>query len=201
MERKNPPNYNLSYKLAKMKKISNPEIIHHKSKILNQRGFTIIEIVVSVGIFSIILLLIISFGLWMTYYGAKAKSDREAASNAERVMDIITYEIKHAKKIYTPTTTSNQLSLETKNYLPAGENHTFIDFFICGTSLCLKKESQDPIVITSKNIRVSSLSFLQALNGTRPSVQINLTINYEESSSTYDRAAISLTSTASPRTN
>ena len=54
-------------------------------------------------------------------------------------MDIMVREIKEAKSVYTPTTNSSQLSLETINYLPVDEENTYIDFFLCGSSLCLKK--------------------------------------------------------------
>lgn len=167
---------------------------------MNKRGFTIVEILISLGIFSTILLSVISFVLWMNYYSAKTKADRETAENARRMMDIMTYEIKNAKSIYTPTTAFSQLSLETSKYLPEDEIAAFIDFFLCGSDLCLKKESQDPIVLNSGSVEVSSLSFSQILNGNRTSIQINLTVNYKnQNNASGNYASVSLTSTASPR--
>lgn len=167
---------------------------------VSKKGFTMVEIVVSLGIFSIVLLAIVSFILWMNYYSAKTKADREAAENARSILNIMTYEIRGAKSIYTPTTTSNQLSLETTRYLPAGQTSTFIDFFICGTALCLKKEFQSPIMLTSDSVNVSALSFSQIFNGSKPSIQINVTIDYKNSNNgTGNYASVSLTSTASLR--
>ena len=165
-----------------------------------KKGFTIVEIVVSLGILSIILLVIISFILWANYYGAKTRADSEVLENARRVLDVITYEIRGAKSIYNPTTTSDQLSLETEKYAPSGEDSTFIDFFICGSALCLKKESQDPIILTSDSIKIESIYFSEILNGTVPSVKIDITVNYQNQYSDDESyASISSTSTASLR--
>ena len=165
-----------------------------------KNGFTIVEIMVSIGIMSVVLIGIVSFVLWMSYYSAKTKADREAVDNARRTMDIMAYEIKSSKGIYTPTTTSSQLSLETAKYLPADETSTFIDFFICGSALCLKKESQNPIALTSDSVKVSSLLFTQIKNGSINSIQISLIIDYNNSNTgNGNYSSISLTSTATPR--
>lgn len=158
-----------------------------------QKGFSLLEIVISVALFSIILLLLVSSLMSMNTSNLKTTADREASENARRALDEITYEIRSAESIYTPTTTASQLSLETSRYLPSGETDTFIDFFLCGTAICLKKESQDPIALTSDSVQVTNLVFSQISTGGKPSVQIMLTVNYLNSSAV-------LTSTASIRT-
>src|SRR3989344_4199286 len=132
-------------------------------KFHNNRGFSIIELLVSISIFSIILSVVISFLISASLSNTRSRVDREAQENARRVMDAITYEIRNSKSIYTSTTTSNQLSLETAKYLPADETTTFIDFFLCGTDLCLKKESQNNVILNSDSVEVTSLSFTQIL--------------------------------------
>lgn len=102
-------------------------------------------------------------------------------------MEIMTHEIKEAKGIYSPTSifsnANGQLSLETTNYLPAGENTSYIDFYLCQERLCLKKEGQDPIAITSDKVEFESLTFLQvATTSTAPSIQINIKANYKSPS-------------------
>lgn len=175
---------------------------HVKCQMLNvsEKGFSIVEVLVSTSIFSFILLVIISFFLSTNDFNSKAKSDSQALENARRVLDIITYEIRGAKSIYTPTTTANQLSLETIKYLPTDEITTYIDFFLCGSALCLKKESQNPVALNSDDVQIVSLSFSQALNGTKPSIQVNLTVNYNSpSSGATNYSSVNLTSTASLR--
>ena len=144
-----------------------------------KKGFTIIEVLVSVGLVGIMALLMASFIFELNFSNAKTKADREALDNARRAMDAIMYEIKGAQDVYVPTTTSSQLSLKTLRYLPTGEDSTYMDFFLCGVAVCLKKESQNPVALTADTVEVSSLQFTRILNGSRPSVKISMTVNYK----------------------
>lgn len=156
-------------------------------------SFTLVEILVYIGVLVIILVAISSFLIWAIHSNTKTKVMRETLDNARRAMEIMNYEIREAKSIYTPTTTSTQLSLETIHYLPEGEKTSFIDFYLCGTQLCLKKESPNPITLTSDRVEVSNLVFSQIVTSGIPSIQINLQIDYK------NQASITLTSTASLR--
>ena len=165
-------------------------------------GVTIIELIISLAIFSFILLVVVSFLVLTNTSNTRSKANREAQENARRVLDKITYEVRNAKNIYTPTTTSNQLSLKTTKYLPFDENYTFIDFFICGADLCLKKESQNPIILNSDSVVISSILFTQIMNGTIPSLQINLVVSYKNPNNNPVSAVVTnLTSTVSLRSN
>ncbi|MEK7124348.1 MAG: type II secretion system protein [Patescibacteria group bacterium] len=166
----------------------------------NKNGFSLIEVLVSVSIISFILLVLTSFVLEINTFNSKTTGKREVAQNAGKVLDLITYEIKGAKSIYSPTTTQSQLSLETYKYLPAGEEITFTDFFICGTNICQKKESKSPIPLMSNAVKVGSLQFSEVLTGSYRSVKINLTVDYvNPSSNPNNNASISLNSTVSLR--
>ena len=163
-------------------------------------GFTLIETLVYIGILSIVVTVIFSFLVWSVRSATKIKVMRETSDNARRAMEIMVYEIKEARNIYTPTSTSTQLSLKTIHYLPTGENTTYIDFYICGTQLCLKKESQSPIALTSDNVEVNNLVFTPVVTGQIPSVQIELKINYKNPSGRPEyQASADLKSTASLR--
>lgn len=167
---------------------------------MNNRGITIVEILVGIGIISVIMLTIISLVMWINYYGSKTRAEREVFENARRALEAITHEIRGAKSVYSPTTTSNQLSLETTRYLPADENYTFVDFFICGTALCFKKELESPIAITSESVEVSSIQFYQVVNGSRTSVYVNLTVDYKNPNvGSGNYGSVSMTSAASLR--
>ena len=163
------------------------------------KGFSLLEILISVAIFSMILLAIVSFFLSMNTSNLKTEADREVSENARRALEEITYEIRSAKSIYTPTTTTNQLSLETSRYLSTGENTTFIDFFLCGSAICFKREFQDPIALTSDSIEVTNLEFSQISTGVNPSVQVSLTVNSLNSNNDAKSSSITLKSTASLR--
>jgi prepilin-type N-terminal cleavage/methylation domain-containing protein len=155
-------------------------------KLLNKnKGFTLAEVLVYIAIFSLIMVLLGSFIFWLSSANMKTASIRETLENCRRAIDIMSYEIKEANSIYTPTTTSDQLSLETSKYLPEGEdvsdetNTSFIDFYICDGHLCMKKESQDPITITSDNVNIDNLIFTRVLTGASSSVKISLSVSYK----------------------
>lgn len=169
---------------------------------MTKKGFTLMEILVYIAVLAIIFLAVSGFLTWTTKSSAKARAIRETANSARRAMEIITYEIREAKSIYTKTSTSTQLSLETIHYLPAGETSSFIDFYLCGeatSTICLKKESQNPIAITSDRTKVSSLIFNQ-ISTTTPSVQIQLKLDYKISAEQSEyQASVDMISTASLR--
>lgn len=161
-------------------------------KFNKEKAFSLVEVLVSLALFSIILLAVLAFFVSMNNSSQRTKADREVSENAKKVLDRIAFEIRAADSIYTPTTTSTQLSLQTTRYLPAGEISTFIDFFLCGTSVCIKRESQDPIALNSDSVEVTSLTFSQLNSGSNPSVKIDLSVSHNNS-------AINFTSTAGLR--
>jgi len=166
-----------------------------------KKSFTLLEILVYIAVFSIIMIVLSSFIIWTIHSNIKTQVMRETLDNIRGAMGIMIYEIKTARSIYTPLTTSSQLSLETLHYLPEGESSTYIDFFLCGTQICLKKESQNPIPLTSDKVEIKNLGFTQVATATSiPSIQINLKLAYKNPHDRPEyRASINVTSTASLR--
>lgn len=144
-----------------------------------KKGFTLIEMLIYVAVLAIIVLAVSSFFSWLNSSNIRVNSTRETLDNARRAMEQIGYEIKEANSVYTLTTVSDQLSLETTHYLPEGESATYIDFFLCGTRLCLKKEGKDPIALTSELVELKNLRFISIAT---TSVQVNLGLVYKTSS-------------------
>jgi type II secretory pathway pseudopilin PulG len=159
-----------------------------KNKHRKNRGFSIMEIAISVSLMSVILLFVFSFFWAMNRYNSKTNADSEVLETARRVLDGIVYEVRGAKDVYAPTTTVTQLSLETTRYLPQGESSTFIDFYKCGSAVCFKKEGQSATILTPDSVKIDNLSFSRISNGDYKSVQISLTAGN-----------LTLTSTASLR--
>ena len=144
-----------------------------------QKGVTFIEMLVYLAVFTVIFFILTSFIVWTYRANTKAIAMRNVENNAQRAMQIILKEIRQAKSIYTPTVSESQLSLETTVDLPAGETSTYADFFLCGTQICLKRESQEVFALTSNKVKVSNLEFVQFESSTIiPHVQVSFLVNY-----------------------
>jgi len=167
-------------------------------------GFTLIEMLIYVAIVTLIVSAIVFFGVWAIQVGAKTKANTETLGNARRAMDIMTYEIRRAASVYTPTSNFDidpgQISLEQASSTGSNENFNFIDFFICGQALCLKREDASAIALTNNSVRVTSLIFNQRLNamGT-PSIRISLTVASASSTRPENTSIINLTTAANLR--
>ena len=114
----------------------------------------------------------------------------------------MTQEITEAKRIYIPTTAADQLSLETNKYLASGEQASYIDFYLCDSNLCFKKESQSPVVLTSDSVKIEDLTFTRIVTGGKSAVRINFKASYVNPGNFPEYKAsfaITLTSTASLR--
>lgn len=167
------------------------------------KSFTIIELLVYIAVLVVITTAVSGFIIWSINSNSKAKVMRQVLNNSRRAVEIITSEIKEATEIYTPTTTFSshpgQLSLKTLKYLPTGEQVTYIDFYLCEDWLCLKKESQDPIVLTSDKVKVTNLVFQQVASNP-PSIQIDLTVEFADISGRPEhQATVTTSSVASLR--
>ena len=165
-----------------------------------ERGLTIIELLVSIAIFAVVLLVVCLFMFWMNYSKSRTDADSHVLDNARRALDIMAFEVRRAKSIYTPTTTDTQLSLETYFYLPGDETYSYIDFFLCGTSVCFKREGQDAVFLTSSNVDVTDLQFSEISTDNKPSIQMSITVQSNESVlGSESPSYVTLTSSASPR--
>ncbi|OGZ17560.1 MAG: hypothetical protein A2V72_01455 [Candidatus Nealsonbacteria bacterium RBG_13_37_56] len=165
-----------------------------------EKGISIIEVLVYIGVFSLIMVIVTSFVFWFVRSNTKAKVMREVLDSSKRVMEIITQEIKESEYIYLPTTSATQISLKTKKYPALGEEFSYIDFYLCDSRICIKKESQDPIYLTPESVEVNNLVFTQVMSGDYLSIRINLGVNYNNVSNRPEyEASVDLTSTASSR--
>jgi len=167
-----------------------------------KNGFNLIEVLVYVALLIIIIVPIFSFVIWSISANTKAKTMREVLNGARKAMEAITREVREARVIYDPTTTPNQLSLETRKYLPTGEEISYIDFYLCGEQLCSRKDGRDPVVLTPVNVRITNLNFTKIVTGQDSAVQINIQADYQNPSNRPEyQSSVSLTSTASLRPN
>ena len=150
--------------------------------IIKGKGFTLIEILIYIAVLAVIISAVISFFLWSVSSQRKEKAAREVLNSATRAMELITFETRAAKSIYTPNTTSTQLSLETRRYLSPQEFTSFLDFFLCKKQICFKREFQNPISITSNFVEIDKIEFIPVLKGSMESVSVVIEASYKNPS-------------------
>ena len=154
------------------------------------KGFTLVEMLIYIVTLVLVVGTITTILLWMVRANNQVHVRSEVVENVERALGLITNEIREAQSLYTPTmTTPSQLSLQTLKNPPAGETSTYVDFFLCGTRLCVKRESKAPQAITSEKITIESLKFTQVKTGSIPSIQMLVEASYLTASATVQAAA------------
>lgn len=166
-------------------------------------GFTLIETLVYIALLVIVFLTVLYFFLWAANSNTKVKAIHEVLDNSRRTIEMMNSEIKGAKNIYLSTSVFDshpgQITLQTTKHLPAGENTTYIDFYLCDDYLCFKKESQIPVVLTSDKVKVTNLVFSQ-ITSTPPAIQIDLKIESKDSINQPEgQTVIETTSFSTPR--
>ncbi len=171
----------------------------------NTTGFSLIEMLIYIALVVIIISSIVFFGIWAMQVGAQTRINSEVLGNARRAMEIVVYEIRKSKSVYAPTSNFDinpgQLSLVTATSTGAEESSAFIDFFICGQALCLKREKANPVALTNSSVQVTNLIFSQRLNSvSSPSIRINLRVTSAASVRPGATTTIDLTTTANLRT-
>ncbi len=144
----------------------------------HSRGFTIVEMVVYIGALVLVLAVVVSLLLWVIRANSRVYVTNEVVANVEHALSRMTNEIREAQSVYDPTTTTSQLSLQTRKNVPVGQIFTYVDFFLCDTRLCVKRESQTPQAITSDKIEVQSIEFTQVKTGVIPSIRIVVNASY-----------------------
>lgn len=170
-----------------------------------EKGFTFIELIVYVATFAIVITVVTLFVFSLIQAQAKARIMEAVSNNSQRVMEIITLEIKNAQDIYLPDSVFDQhpgkLTVKTIRYRPEGEATTYLDFYLNESSqLLFKREGEPAESLTSKNIKIEKLIFKHLTASSTESIQIELTAVYESSSqqAAY-RATSTLTSSAALR--
>lgn len=140
------------------------------------------ELLVYVAVLAIIVSTVATLFFWTISSANKTQATQETVDSVKFALEVMSYEIRAADAVYDPTTVFNsnpgQLSLETSLFLPSGENISYVDFYLCDGRLCLKRESQAPIAITSNKVTVSSLTFKKIITGGAVSVGIEIGADY-----------------------
>jgi type II secretory pathway pseudopilin PulG len=151
-----------------------------------QEGFTLVELVLYIGIISIIFSAIVPLVINIIYNSSKSAVQQEVSENARFISERILYEIRRAKGI--SSVSANSISLT--NFSP--DSTTVID--LSGGNVRINDNGTGVTNLNSTNTTVSDLTFTQA--GTN--ISFTMTVLMNGARQEY-QSSISLRSSATER--
>lgn len=136
----------------------------------NLKGFTLIETLIYVGIFSIVALSLTGI-LWNTL---RVNSNQQAANevdeNLRYIMSVLGEKVRSSTMV--DTATSSTLVLKNSSYED-------ITFSVTGGALYLQEGSAAPVLLTSNKVMVDSLTFNKIeMAGAKDGVRVDITLSY-----------------------
>ncbi len=147
------------------------------NKLLSQKGFTLVELVLYVSICSILLLTISSFLTFLLGARVRSQAITEVNQQGFQVMSLITQTIRNGRSIQVPNigTSSSTLSITTGNALL---NPTI--FNLSSTTMQIKEGSKIAFPLTNSRVQISSLTFENISSGssTEKIIRVSYTIDY-----------------------
>lgn len=133
-----------------------------------ENGFTLIEIILYVGIIAIIFGAIVPFAWNVIGSGAKSAVQQDVNDNARFVSESIKYEIRRASGI--GLVSANSISLT--NFSP--DATTVID--LSGGNVRINKNGSGPVVLNSSGTTVTELTFTNNTSSDNKTKNISFTI-------------------------
>ena len=136
---------------------------------LNDKGFTLIELILYVALVTIILSALVPFAWNMVQTGVKSAVQQEVNANSRYISERIKYEIRNATGINSVAATT--ISLSTSN---AGTNPTIID--LTGGNIRIKQGGGATVNLNSTNTVINSLTFTNYTSSDNKTKHIQFTM-------------------------
>jgi type II secretory pathway component PulJ len=146
----------------------------------HRRGFTLIEAVIYIAIFTIIIAMTTAFFLSTFRSAARLRADGAVITNIVVALKAIELEIRHADAVYTPTSAfdsnAGQLSLRTPRLAPQDHPFAYVDFYLDHGVLYEKRDdSSDAIPLTSGDVTVSVFRIERYASGNAEGIRLTVT--------------------------
>lgn len=152
------------------------------------KGFTLIELIIYLGITTVALLVFTSFMVDVTKNATRARTATEVQRNARIALSRITQEIRTAHAV--------QVNNAQHITLTSSDSET-IQMYLIDEDIAYTVDGGPMQVLTNDNVRVTDLVFEQDDN----SVSIALTLEQKnENAQGANKHGVSLSSTVTPRT-
>ncbi len=145
-----------------------------------ERGFTLIELVVYIGILAVVALVVTNSILILNRTLASFRLERRVISSGETAMRRITRELRLANDIHASSTlgvSPGVLSLASQE---SEEDSTAKDvmIYVSGGELILRRATSSAAALTASGVTVTNLTFRQITNGTvSKAVKVELTLS------------------------
>ena len=142
----------------------------------NANGFTLIELIIYIGISAIILLGIATlFGLLFSAQ-TSSRAVAEVDEQGQAAMTVITQSVRNAAVITFPAKGSSSSTLIIQ---PLATSTATTTFNLSGTSLQIKEGAPPPVSLTASDTSVTALTFTNlTATGTPGIVRIQFTLNH-----------------------
>lgn len=167
---------------------------------MNNKGFTLIELILYVAIITIVMGALIPFAWNVIEGSAKSGVEQEVSSQARYVSERIKYEIRRASGITSVSATSISLT----NFSP--DTTTIIS--LSGGKMQINKNGTGPVNLNSDDTTITTVGGViftdyQSADAKTKHIQFTFTIddNYTGSRQEYDAPAITVESSAELRSN
>jgi type II secretory pathway pseudopilin PulG len=151
-----------------------------------RRAFTLIEIIIYLAIVGMVALTLVTYSITVSTSRGKAAVVSEVQANARLALDMMRQKIRTASAINTGAGTSvfnshpGVLSLAMPNAL---ENPTIFDIDTTSGRLRMKIGANPAEFLTSDEVSVTNLRFINLTDGPREHVRIFVTLRYKNAGS------------------
>ncbi len=147
-----------------------------KKKYVSQTGFTLIEVLLYVGIFSILLISTSVFVATLLESRIKNQTIAEVEQQGLQVMQIITQTVRNATSINTPSQGASGTFLSVDTYSGV-LNPTVFD--LLGGTIRITEGIGSAIVLANSRVSASALTFRNLSRASTPSIiRIQFTLSY-----------------------
>jgi prepilin-type N-terminal cleavage/methylation domain-containing protein len=144
-------------------------------KLKSRKGFTIIEILIYLGIFSI--LLTITLQMFSSIFDIQVESEATSsvAADGKYIMNRFTYDVNRATSITTPST----LGSSTSSLALVINGQTYTYGLSNGNLILQNNTAGTADRLNSNDTTVSNLSFIRLDGGGKDTVQVSYTLTSE----------------------
>jgi prepilin-type N-terminal cleavage/methylation domain-containing protein len=162
-------------KIKKLRNINKEFSQHKKNGSFFCAGFTLIETLVYIAIFSIFIGSLVSFLNLMTTSRINNQITLEINNQGNDLIRIITQSIRNADSINSPSISNTSSSLELLTSNPTTSTTVFSE---SGGILYMTEGTESPIALNNNNVNISNLVFSNlSRSGTSGSIQVRFTLS------------------------